>query len=419
MIRSLARSLFPLVSLFLLSAFVHGQSGEQGNTSNSVVPAQRAATSSEYVLGSEDLVSVLVMNHPELSGDFLVASDGNVQLPAVGGVSAAGRTLSQLSAAYAAALRTNKTVGLLRPVVTCSVKQTRSNRIYVIGEVKTPGVYDLKPGWRVTEALAAAGGLETDSAGTAGTIVSQLSDYTVTILHAGGGSEPAVSVADSVKDLPGKNPVLRAGDNISFRRAAMLTVYLSGLVQKPGIYQIRADQATIRNAISVAGGVAPSGSQRFAVIHHGNGQTEDVDLAPPATGAIHPAAPTLQSGDLITIPEIQAKIAVLGLVKQPGIVPLPETKEFHLSDALGAANGFESRARLGRVAVFTSKDGKVNRTLYNFVAYLRKGDEKMNPVLHGGDVVYVPETNTPEWTTLVGIGNITSFLLGTQGLLKP
>lgn len=413
-----SRPIFLLVTLLVGTTLSYGQGQATTLTNAQVVLAAQRNSVPDYVLGSDDTVSILVMNHTELSGSFLIASDGNVQLPGVGKVRASGLTLSQLSQAYAQLLKSNMSVGLLNPVVTTSLIETHSNKIYVIGDVKIPGVFDIKPGWRITEALAVAGGLFTIAAPIAGGFAPQMSDFSATVIHAAGGAEPPVSVADAAKGLPGKNYLLRPGDSITFKQADLTTVYVSGLVAKPGLVQMRSDQATVLNSISIGGGLVTNASLRYVTVRHTSGLTDSIDLVGEGRDHIGSANPMLQAGDLVTVPENPDKIAVLGLVLKPGMVYLPEAKEFHLSDALGNAGGFDKRARLGKVAVLTTAGGKVTRKVYDYVAFLSKGDRTMNPVLHPGEVVMVPETNTPDWTAILGFGSWANIIFGPQGLAR-
>lgn len=384
-----------------------------------VAPAQSAQPrQGAYILGYEDDILVNVLNHPELSGDFLVANDGTVELPGVGTIKAAGLTLSQVAEEYRTRLKADMAVGLLKPVVTVSLKTPRTNRIYVLGQVKATGVYDFKPGWRISEALAAAGGLEygggvgaNNGAGMVGT-ETQLADYNVTVQHVGGSNAQTVSLADAANNVPGKNLPLQPGDTISFLRIPLLTVYVSGNVARPGIYQIRSDQNTLLNAVAVAGGVTPLGSLRNVSVLSTSGQARTVDVAPRRGSAASHTDEKVQSGDLITVLDVQ-RIAVLGLVKSPGVYPMSEAKEFRLSDALGTAGGFDRRARLSRIAIFHSEHGVPSRKIYDFIAYLDKAKAEMNPVLNDGDIVFVPETNAPDIASLQAIAG---FLLSAAYL---
>jgi polysaccharide export outer membrane protein len=101
-----------------------------------------------------DHVFIVVHGQEALTGDFEVRPGGEVILPAVGPVPAAGGTPVQL-----AALLRDRMKGLLTdPQVSASLS-LRKTVISVIGEVKTAGQYELTPGENVLQALARSGGL--------------------------------------------------------------------------------------------------------------------------------------------------------------------------------------------------------------------------------------------------------------------
>jgi len=116
------------------------------------VPPEPAA--SDVVIHPRDTIVVIVQNQPTSSGEFAVRPDGGVNLPTIGEVSAAGRTLGQLTEElrprYGAAF-TNASVNV--SVIPAPV------RVNVVGEVKTPASYELSRDRSVTAALAAAGWL--------------------------------------------------------------------------------------------------------------------------------------------------------------------------------------------------------------------------------------------------------------------
>lgn len=101
-----------------------------------------------------DRVFIVVHGQEALSGDFEVRPGGEVILPAVGPVPAAGGTPEQL-----AALLRDRMKGLLTDPQVSAVLSLRKALISVIGEVKSSGQYDLSSGEIVLQALARAGGL--------------------------------------------------------------------------------------------------------------------------------------------------------------------------------------------------------------------------------------------------------------------
>ena len=111
--------------------------------------------------GPEDVLTVTVYNEPQLSGHFRVEKDGEFSYPFLGRVRAGGRTLAELADVIKARLAD----GYLRhPQVTVEVDQFRSQNVFVMGEVRTPGKYVLSGPVTLLDALARAGST-TDAAG--------------------------------------------------------------------------------------------------------------------------------------------------------------------------------------------------------------------------------------------------------------
>ena len=116
------------------------------------VPAARAE---DYVIGAEDVVQVSVWLHPELERSVTVSADGNIVLPPVGEIHAAGLTSKQLadrvSDRLSAYLRQTTTV-------TITVTQYMSRSVYVSGAVAKPGRYGFEQIPSLVDVLNAAGG---------------------------------------------------------------------------------------------------------------------------------------------------------------------------------------------------------------------------------------------------------------------
>jgi polysaccharide export outer membrane protein len=110
-------------------------------------------TDNDYRLGAGDKVRVIVFGEQELTGEFFVGGSGEVSLPLVGDVHAAGLTVSQLQNAITEALKQ----GFLKdPKVSLEVLTFRP--FYILGEVSKPGEYPYTHGLTVLNAVATAGG---------------------------------------------------------------------------------------------------------------------------------------------------------------------------------------------------------------------------------------------------------------------
>lgn len=108
---------------------------------------------SAFRLGAGDEVRLVVFGEDDLSGDFLVSSDGAVSLPLVGAVKIGGQTLPEAEQTITAAF----SAGYLRqPRIALEVRHHRP--FYILGEVQRPGVYPYVNGMTVIAAVAVGGG---------------------------------------------------------------------------------------------------------------------------------------------------------------------------------------------------------------------------------------------------------------------
>lgn len=109
---------------------------------------------SDYTLGIDDVITVIVRNQPDFSGRFVIDPDGNVQYPFVGDIPAEGKSKQELKAELIKRLK--KFVRY--PEVAVMISEYRSKAVYVFGFVNSPGKYAMK-GDKITvkEAVVAAG----------------------------------------------------------------------------------------------------------------------------------------------------------------------------------------------------------------------------------------------------------------------
>lgn len=96
-----------------------------------------------------------IQQRPELSGDYVVQEDGNIAVPLLGVVAAAGHSESEVQSALSAAFE--EMLGR-RPLV--NVMLSARAPIYVLGPVRAPGSFKYVPGMTVLHAMALAGGLD-------------------------------------------------------------------------------------------------------------------------------------------------------------------------------------------------------------------------------------------------------------------
>lgn len=112
--------------------------------------------STEYRIGAQDVLSVLVFRVPELSAEAIrVDSSGSIDMPLIGSVPALNRTPGQL----ASDIQTRLGASYLRnPQVTVRVTEAASQKVTIDGAVNEPGVYEMKGRTTLLQAVAMAKG---------------------------------------------------------------------------------------------------------------------------------------------------------------------------------------------------------------------------------------------------------------------
>src|ERR1700736_114955 len=123
-------------------------------------PSVLFAQSGDYTIGARDVLAVTLWSQMDLSGKYTVAADGTLTFPLIGAVKIEGLSPQQAEAA----LRNRLKDGFFNdPQLSVSVEDYRSQRIFVIGQVRQPGSYSLSGSMTVLEALARAGSTTADA----------------------------------------------------------------------------------------------------------------------------------------------------------------------------------------------------------------------------------------------------------------
>ena len=131
------------------------QSSTSKPAGNGSPAAPAVSPTPNYVIGPDDVLTIIVWREKDMSGDVSVRPDGKITLPLINEVQAAGLTPEQLR------VQLTETIGKLfeEPNVTVAVKAINSRKVFVTGQVGKPGPYPLIGPTNVVQILAVAGGL--------------------------------------------------------------------------------------------------------------------------------------------------------------------------------------------------------------------------------------------------------------------
>lgn len=159
----------------------------------------------EYLLYPSDEIEVATPTAAELTRTVRIGPDGRIALPLIGSVMAADRTLPQLQQDLAAAYASQ----LIRPVVEVTLRQAGPIRVWVDGEVRTPGVFEMVGDLDAYQAIIQAGGFAPTSR-----------PDSVALIRRGPGGSRMMRVVD-LRPRRGEVVALRRGDILFVPRSTL------------------------------------------------------------------------------------------------------------------------------------------------------------------------------------------------------
>ncbi len=276
------------------------------------VDTGRCGDRSNYVLGADDQIAVLIPDLDELNGrQFRLDKDGQLELPLAGRVNAGGLTAGQLGREIEKRLKrfVNK------PEAVVSITDFRSQPVSVLGPVGIPGVYQVQGCKTLFEVLSLAGGLKPE-AGERIRVTREIRWGRIPLPQAQNDPSGRFSVASvSIKSImdashPEENIAIEPDDVISVPKAEL--VYVVGAVHKPGGFVLGQDESmSVLQVISLAEGPEKTAAtSRAKIMRSIPGTTEraeiPVNLAKLMSGKTA-NDPRLLANDILFVPDSAGK----------------------------------------------------------------------------------------------------------------
>ena len=284
------------------------------------------ARAQDYEIGPADVLTVTVLAQPGMSGEMAVEPDGMLNFPFLGRVKAAGLSPAELERKLITLLSDGY---LKRPQVSVAVKQYRSQRVFVTGEVGKPGPYGLRPDRSLLTLLQDVGEL-TPNVGHEVIVIrapaptawppasapwppaNEPAPAAPTVPPAGeeaanGGSGTAetpaplptpapvpaptprpgplypgevpgsqifrLNLRDVRSGYPDKDMKLEVGDTVYLPKAAQ--VYVSGHVARPGAFRYE-EGLTVHQALALAGNPTDRGSTKVKIVRLVDGKRKEL-----------------------------------------------------------------------------------------------------------------------------------------------
>ena len=187
--------------VFLISAPMVWSQTDKEMVLKKQAQAEVPADSAQYIIGAEDVLYIHVWREETLTKTVTVRMDGKISIPLVDEIQATGLTPLQLKETLAQRLKEF----IDAPDVSVVVMETNSFKVYISGQIKTPGVYRLRSETTVAQIISMAGGF-TDWA----------NQKNIIIIRKENGKEKRITVnyQKIIKGDFSSNIILKAGDTI-------------------------------------------------------------------------------------------------------------------------------------------------------------------------------------------------------------
>jgi polysaccharide export outer membrane protein len=261
---------------------------------STAIAANPTLAASDYVIGPQDVLTIQVFDQADLGGKYAVEADGTFTFPLVGRVTAGGMTLRN----FEGELRRKLADGYFKnPQVSVAIEQYRSQRVFVMGEVRAPGPVALTGNMSLVEALSRAGSTLPSASGEVAIVRAAKDAKGPTLPDATKAAEMVhVSIRELESGAMKHNVELHDGDTIFVPRAE--SAYVFGEVKSPGAYSIQKD-TTVLQALSLAGGLTENGAMnRIKIVRLVNGEKKDIKVKDSEVSKL-----VVKAGDTIIVPQ--------------------------------------------------------------------------------------------------------------------
>lgn len=269
-------------------------------------PVTNIPVPADYIVGAGDELSVQLYGNQNRSLTLVVGRDGRINFPELGPINVSGQLFTQVKTSIEEHVA-RQMIGVRASV---SMSDTRSIRVFVLGEANRPGSYTISGLGTITSALYAAGGvkpigsLRNIELKRQGALVRTLDLYNLLIRG---------DTTDDTKLLPGDVILIRSvGPQIS----------VAGEVRRPAIYETKG-ATTVADVLDLAGGLDPEADTTKMMLTRIDEDRHRIVLqVDPSTAAGR--AQTVRSGDLLEIarlkPTLDAGVYLNGHVYSSGAV---------------------------------------------------------------------------------------------------
>jgi len=331
-----------------------------------------------YTIGVGDTLGITVYRNSDINCSSQVDTMGNISIPLVGVLKAAGLTPYQLQDKIIENLKKYIT----KPQITVTVSTYQSQKVTMIGEVNSPGLLNIEKPKPISSLISLAGGF-TENANKENVYIVRKTPN--------GSQQITVNMKKVLEGVDVKqNILIQKNDTIYVPRDERRVTVL-GEVNSPGTISINVSLG-ILEAITKAGNFTTEANKNNIIIigKDAKSNVKIVDYQQILNKKDLSMNITLCDGDVIYVPHENKQILILGEINNPGIIN--NDPPLTLLEAIARKGGITETGNKSKVFVIRGGVDKANITTYNLKKLLKEGDVSQNVLLQKGDIVYVPPT---------------------------
>ncbi len=368
---------------------VRGKSVGAGRSAFDARSSANLPVPSDYVIGPGDSIRVQLYGNENETLTLVVQRDGTIGFPRLGPRPAAGLTFGELSDEI------GRWVGkeLIGTEASVSMGRLRSIRVFVVGDVKTPGGYTVSGLARMTNALFMAGG------------ISQIGSLRQVQLRRDGKTVSTLDLYALLLQGDTRHDMQLRANDVVFVPPAQTMVGIDGDIRRPAIYELRTE-STVGELIALAGGLLPTADattvQLGRVSRRGSRSIETLDVEREAD-----LAKVLRSGDLLSVltvlEEVDDAVSLTGHTTRAG--QYEWTPGMRITDLISNERMLKPKADLGYVLIRREQGADRQATVLStdLGAALADPASPANVQLHVRDRVIVFELGVVRAATVSAI----------------
>ena len=269
-----------------------------GSTTPQAVPVPR-----DYILGPGDSLRVQLYGDDNYEVELEVTTEGTINFPKIGPQSVAGLTFGEVKEAIERRTR-DQIIGTQAAV---SMGRLKTIRVFVVGDVKRPGAYDVSSLSRITSALYRSGG------------ISEVGSLRRVQLLRNGKLRSTLDLYDLLLKGDTRADAQLQPEDVILIPPVGPTVGVTGEVRRPAIYELGGDRS-LTSVVALAGGLKPTADKRRLQLERisesGARRIETLDYSSQGQDT------KLVAGDLLLVypvlDDVDGAVAVAGHVTRPG-----------------------------------------------------------------------------------------------------